>query len=226
MTFQATVAHDHRTRILDAAQRCFVRAGFHRATVQDVAAEAGMSAGNIYRYFTSKNEIIAGLCARDRADLASSFVALKSAAEPLAVFLEIGRKHLVDEPREKAVFLLDLWAETARNPEIASICRDVEADITRWMTIFMGDLVEQGQADLRLDAAAVTQLLLTMSDGIMSRRAREPEFDPAEQLDNIFHVLTLACSGAIPSLLRAVESQTSSGATPAQRLQTHAGATP
>jgi TetR/AcrR family transcriptional regulator, repressor for uid operon len=45
---------DRRTRILDAAETCFVRSGFHRTTMQDVAAEAGMSAGNLYRYFPSK----------------------------------------------------------------------------------------------------------------------------------------------------------------------------
>lgn len=202
MNQHSTVAPDHRTRILDAAQRCFVQSGFHRATVQDVAAEAGMSAGNIYRYFSSKAAITAGLCARDRADLASSFAALQSAVEPLTMFIEIGRKHLVDEPREKAIFLLDLWAETARNPEIAAVCRDFETDITAWMTGFMQYLIDQGEADPHLDAAAVTQLLLCMSDGLLSRRAREPDTDAARQLDHISHVLRLACAGQIPSLFR------------------------
>ena len=43
----ADFGHDggagRRARILDAAERCFVRAGFHRTTMQDVAAEAAMS---------------------------------------------------------------------------------------------------------------------------------------------------------------------------------------
>lgn len=203
MNQHTALTSEQSTRILDAAQRSFVRSGFHRATVQEVAAEAGMSAGNIYRYFNSKNEIIAGLCARDRADLAASFATLSSASDPLDLFLEIGRRHLVDEPREKAVFLLDLWAETARNAEIAAICHEFEADITRWMTGFMEHLIGHGRADPRLDAPAVTQLLLCMSDGILSRRAREPAFDPAKQLEHISHVLRLACDGQIPSLLRA-----------------------
>ncbi|MGL4437758.1 MAG: TetR/AcrR family transcriptional regulator [Bosea sp. (in: a-proteobacteria)] len=194
------VATDHRTRILNAAQSCFVRSGFHRATVQDVAAEAGMSAGNIYRYFSSKSAIIAGLCARDRADLASSFATLQSATEPFAMFMAIGRKHLVDEPREKAVFVLDLWAEAARNEEIAAVCRDFETDINGWMAGFMKHLIAQGQADPRLDPIAVTQLVLCMSDGLLSRRAREPDTDAALQLDHIGHVLRLACAGQIPSL--------------------------
>ena len=60
---------DRRTHILDAAERSFVRAGFHRTTMQDVAAEAGMSPGNLYRYFPSKDALVAGLCERDRGEL-------------------------------------------------------------------------------------------------------------------------------------------------------------
>jgi TetR/AcrR family transcriptional regulator, repressor for uid operon len=40
---QDTPVIDRHSRILDAAERCFVRSGFHRTTMQDVAAEAGMS---------------------------------------------------------------------------------------------------------------------------------------------------------------------------------------
>lgn len=50
-----------RQQILDAAQLCFARKGFHETSMQDVFAEAGLSAGAVYRYFTSKNEIIAAL---------------------------------------------------------------------------------------------------------------------------------------------------------------------
>ena len=50
---------ERRARILDAAERCFVRSGFHRTTMQDVAAEAKMSPGNLYRYFPSKGELFA-----------------------------------------------------------------------------------------------------------------------------------------------------------------------
>ena len=51
---------DRRNEILEAAQRCFVRSGFHHASMQDICAEAGMSPGKLYRYFPSKEAIIAG----------------------------------------------------------------------------------------------------------------------------------------------------------------------
>ena len=48
--------YDRRDEILAAAQRCFARSGFHGASMQDICAEAGMSPGNLYRYFPSKDE--------------------------------------------------------------------------------------------------------------------------------------------------------------------------
>lgn len=50
-----------RRQIMDAAITCFAREGFHRATMQDIVAETGLSAGAIYRYFWSKEDIVAAL---------------------------------------------------------------------------------------------------------------------------------------------------------------------
>lgn len=50
-----------RQQILDAARRCFVRNGFHATSMQHIFAEAGLSAGAVYRYFTSKDEIIGAI---------------------------------------------------------------------------------------------------------------------------------------------------------------------
>ncbi|MEV0435113.1 TetR/AcrR family transcriptional regulator [Nocardia sp. NPDC050413] len=53
-----------RQQILDAAQLCFARKGFHETSMQDVFTESGMSAGAVYRYFASKDQIIWALVAR------------------------------------------------------------------------------------------------------------------------------------------------------------------
>ena len=58
-----------RAHILDAAERCFARTGFHATTMNDICREAVVSAGALYIYFASKEELIAGLCERERAKL-------------------------------------------------------------------------------------------------------------------------------------------------------------
>ena len=50
---------DPRRRILDAAASCFTRLGFHGASMQEICAAAEMSPGALYRYFPSKDQLLA-----------------------------------------------------------------------------------------------------------------------------------------------------------------------
>lgn len=46
-----------RDAILRAAAEAFAEGGFERAALGDIAARAGTSTGNLYKYFTSKDEL-------------------------------------------------------------------------------------------------------------------------------------------------------------------------
>src|SRR5690606_20893936 len=51
-------AQAQRARIMAAARKCFVEYGFHAASMGNIAQQADMSAGLIYRYYASKSAII------------------------------------------------------------------------------------------------------------------------------------------------------------------------
>lgn len=50
-----------REQILSAAITCFARKGCAQSTMQDVATEAGLSVGALYRYFPGKDDLIASV---------------------------------------------------------------------------------------------------------------------------------------------------------------------
>lgn len=52
------LAIERRAQIFEAATRVFARKGFHKATVQEIADEAGMGKGTIYEYIKSKRDIL------------------------------------------------------------------------------------------------------------------------------------------------------------------------
>jgi AcrR family transcriptional regulator len=52
---------DTRRRLLEAARRVFLREGFHGATVEMVAAEAGFTKGAVYSAFESKADLFLAL---------------------------------------------------------------------------------------------------------------------------------------------------------------------
>lgn len=50
-----------RREIIAAAIRCFARSGLHATTMRDIFREAGLSAGAVYNYYQSKDEIVAAV---------------------------------------------------------------------------------------------------------------------------------------------------------------------
>ncbi|MDI4665198.1 TetR/AcrR family transcriptional regulator [Xanthobacter autotrophicus] len=57
-------ADETRERIARTAEQLFRRMGFAKTAVADIAAELGMSAANVYRFFPSKTAIVATICER------------------------------------------------------------------------------------------------------------------------------------------------------------------
>ena len=57
-----------RSAIIDAALRLFRERGYEATTMRAIAAEAGVSVGNAYYYFESKEQLIQGFY--DRAQVA------------------------------------------------------------------------------------------------------------------------------------------------------------
>ena len=120
---------DRRAEILEAARRCVSRSGFHQASMQEICAEAGMSPGNLYRYFPSKEAIIAGIAERDRAEVGAQLGAAEFTADFFATFAALARHHFVDRSADDVGLCIEMVSESRRNPAIAKIMRDFDDDV-------------------------------------------------------------------------------------------------
>jgi TetR/AcrR family transcriptional regulator, repressor for uid operon len=170
---------DRKNRILDAAERCFVRHGFHRSTMQDVAAESAMSPGNLYRYFPSKDAIVAGLAERDREGFNADFAQLANAPDPVGTFVLLGRRHLVDEPRSKTIMMQEIWAESCRNPRMADICAVMDHNVQACLTEFVTMMRARDGVSGIGEPHEVAKLIMALADGLFRRRATDPAFEPS-----------------------------------------------
>ena len=88
-TRRRLTAEERRTEILDAALRTFSRKGYHAASIDDIAGEAGVSKALIYEHFASKQELYADLIARNARELTQ-----RVAAALVGVELESGMGRL------------------------------------------------------------------------------------------------------------------------------------
>jgi AcrR family transcriptional regulator len=176
---------DRRAAILEAAQRCFARSGFHQSSMQEICAEARMSPGNLYRYFPSKESIIAGICERDRADAARDFAALDSAPDFFAGLEGLARHYLVERPDEEVALWAEIMAESRRNPEVAKLFKEGEIDVKARFVDMLRRAAARGEISPDLDFDAATVALMAVADGMTWRRVVDPTFDAEAVLPSI-----------------------------------------
>ena len=174
----AQLQSDRRDEILAAAQRCFVRSGFHGASMQDICAEAGMSPGNLYRYFPSKEALIAGIAERDRAEVAQAFASADLSHGLLNVLEGMVQHYFAEHPRERVLLCTEVMAESRRNPDIARISAAFDADVRKWLIGLMQAAAERGDIPRDIDFDGVVTMLMLIADGVWWRRALDPDFKP------------------------------------------------
>src|SRR5213082_1016827 len=169
---------DRRAEILAAAQRCFVRSGFHGASMQDICAEAGMSPGNLYRYFRSKEALIAGIAERDRAEVAQEFASADLSHGFFAVLEGMARHHFAERSDEQVALCTEIMSESRRNPEIARISAAFDADVRKWLDDMLRAAAARREIPGDLDFERIVAMLMIITDGLWWRRAVEPDFNP------------------------------------------------
>lgn len=199
---------DRHARIFAAAERAFVKQGFQGASMQAIAAEARMSAGNLYRYFDCKKAIVSGLMRRDQAILAEEFDVIARSGDIFGM-LAIGlRRHLVEAPVERHRLLLTIWAEMARDPGLGDHGRCVDGSLRH----HLGSIVEQarrsGAAAADVDPLYVARVMATVVSGLFKRRAIEPDFDGEAELALALGVFRAAFDGVLQPAQSRIEALT------------------
>jgi len=166
-----------REHILDAAELCFARSGFHRTTMQDICKEALISPGALYVYFASKEDLIAGIAERDRAEFAERFAELSAAPDFMAALSNLGERYLVEEPVCKHTLGIEIGLESIRNPKVGAIYRSVDRFVHESFEKLFHRLAQEGRIKPDLDIHTVAVLFSMIADGMGMRRATDSEFD-------------------------------------------------
>lgn len=165
-----------RQLVLDAAVRCFARKGIHRASMQDIFSESGLSAGAVYSYFAGKAEIISAIAEQRRSGEEALLTAAFAGGQPVDEALSGLVDALLDwfaTPREQEArrIGLQVWAEALWNDEVRSIVLRGAAQrqhLTR--ALAGGDRAAAG-----MEPDAIARVLLAILQGLMVQQAWEPD---------------------------------------------------
>jgi TetR/AcrR family transcriptional regulator, transcriptional repressor of aconitase len=172
-----------RQQIIDAARVCFIRKGFHLTSMQDVFAESGLSAGAVYRYFKSKNEIIHAI-ATERQGAAVQLLEGIVEQDPPPPLEEVVERFftlvqsLLDDDGALRV-APQVWAEALHDPAYEEIVSGLLTGMRDTWVALAVRLRDAGRLPAEADPEAVGATLMCLMPGFVLQHLLSPEVDAA-----------------------------------------------
>lgn len=202
MMTKVTQAHidQRREDIVRAARELFSSKGWQSTSMQEVASEAGISTGAVYRYFAGKEELLLAVFQRATDLMQEQFDNAAMQPTVLETFREIGLGVLTDPECGNPQLQLEVSLAGAYDREVWG--QQQQAFTANTLARIEG-LVEAAQArdeiGRDLNAATLAQLLYVLVPGISALRLQSAdEPDVAAMLDMVITLLSRSKEGSPP----------------------------
>ncbi len=197
----ATDAHieARRNQILDAAWGCFARDGYHGTSMQDIATEAGLSAGAIYRYFDGKEAVLHAINQRSQEMGRTLVEAARSHTDsPLDALSTIGKTFFAvfSSPQFDATARvnIELWPEILRSEVLLAGVREEMTFWRRSVTQLLSEARDGGYLAADVDPEALATMFICVYEGLRHYRTIDPDaFTP--------EIVLTALRAAVPAIV-------------------------
>jgi AcrR family transcriptional regulator len=138
-----------RGRVIEAAMALAAEGGYDAVQMRDVASGANVALGTIYRYFTSKDQLLAAAMVEWLGQLEQEVgrrpARGDNAAERVVDVVRRASRTLGRNPRLTAALVT---AVAAPDPDVVAFHRESSAAMQRILSAPMGDLDEATKADV------------------------------------------------------------------------------
>lgn len=150
-----------QTRILKAARKLFARRGYDGTTTRDLAQEAGVAEGTIFRHFENKKAILIEVATQGWVDILTDLLTELSEMASYKAIAQVMRKRMLNL-HQNADLLRVCFMEAQFHPELSEkIQSDVIVKMTDVAEAFFETAMEQG-VYRRMNPRVVAQIFLGM----------------------------------------------------------------
>lgn len=184
---------DTRTRVLLAATELFAAQGYVNASLDKVAAKAGMSKGAVYWHFSSKQDMFLAILeqnlAKDFLMLSTQIEAVITADDPRSA---IGNwLDMLFSNMDSGAFMLFLeFVLSSREPEIQVRLQKIYSRTLEGIGNILKGLQEKGYFASDLDPFAIGLMIDSLVKGIMMEYLIDPRRLPSKEiLETVSRVL-------------------------------------
>jgi AcrR family transcriptional regulator len=166
-----------RAQLMASARQLFLRRGFHAASLELVAEEAGFTIGAVYSRFGSKADLFLAILDEHIDRIVAEVAQVATLDQPLGAHAELlaGRRmDLLEREREWFPLVLEFWSHAARDERLR---REFGARHERLVGAYAG-LIEADYARLGLPLPMAPEVLaravVAMGNGIALERLADP----------------------------------------------------
>jgi len=160
-------------RILDSARKCFEAVGYRRANIAEIAREAGVSAGTIYRHFENKEDLLLRVLAEADAEWLSRVRA--TLAKPGSALERIARLGFASVEYNRENRLLNAVLNRDREMIPAPLIDQLHDELMEENVAMMADVIREGveEGSLReLDPESTAFVLFESGRALFSQERR------------------------------------------------------
>ncbi|MDP3897426.1 MAG: TetR/AcrR family transcriptional regulator [Mesorhizobium sp.] len=154
-------------RIMEAAKKCFVHAGFQGASMQQICAAAEMSPGALYRYFPSKEAIIGAITEADRSQDAEIFRTMFENPNVVDGFVTAAMAHVrhMHESGNASLFT-EIRAESMRNEAIDLTCQSAMGTVQQGFRDYLQGAIDRGEIEPCVELDAMLPMIIAIGEGL------------------------------------------------------------
>jgi AcrR family transcriptional regulator len=182
-----------RAELVAAAQRVFLRDGFHGASLTQIAEDAGYTFGAVYSNFQNKDDLfLAVLDAenRRRVPLHVDFLLdARSLEEGLRASAREYAQYAQEHPNWTAVYV-EFWTHASRNPELRREVAERHERLIDTLTALIEEFARRWEVEFAIPAREVVRGTYALSRGIGLERLLDAETTTPAQFEEMFMAYT------------------------------------
>ncbi|MDH5677792.1 MAG: TetR/AcrR family transcriptional regulator [Nitrospinota bacterium] len=178
--------------ILKAAKACFSQNGFHKTTMRDILKKSKLSAGAVYSYFKSKDDIIEAIAIQDLGNRSFIIDNISTTADSKERLVGLARGFFDMLKKEEKPFIgleLESWAEAGRNPRIMEVQRKALLTIKKQFKEMIEEGQRKGEMHPDVDPESLSTLLIALRRGLMAQLAVDRNIDIDKYTETVMHTL-------------------------------------
>jgi AcrR family transcriptional regulator len=185
-----------RERLLAAARGTFAKNGFHGASVEEIASQAGFSTGALYSNFDGKEDLFLVLMEREIDEHAREIARAVRDRASVAERATGGARQwmtMIEREPELLLLFMEFWAYGVRDADVRPKVAARFAQVRRMLTQLIRDGVREFELELEIPAEQLAVAIDALADGIARQKLADPDAVPDELMGR---VLALLLAGA------------------------------